>query len=138
MWEEPEQAAAEKPKRDCDNCKYKRLDEDVYPCSWCDQIGNGKSDMWEEPEQPEEPKKACDACKHHIDRVNSPTHYNQFPIEVIQLTRHLNFNRGNAVKYAARAGAKDPNAEVEDLKKARWYIDDEIQRLTGEGDHAKP
>jgi hypothetical protein len=57
-------------------------------------------------------------------------------VEVIQLVRHLNFNRGNAVKYLCRAGKKDD--ELQDLSKALWYVQDEIQRLTGEGDHAKP
>lgn len=62
------------------------------------------------------------------DPINPP-HYTRFPVEVIQLTEHLNFCRGNAVKYIARAGAKDPDKELEDLKKAAWYIDREIARL---------
>lgn len=41
----------------------------------------------------------------------------------------MNFNRGNAVKYIARAGLKDPNKEIEDLEKAAFYIQDEIKRL---------
>jgi hypothetical protein len=65
------------------------------------------------------------------DPVNFPTHYTSYKgIEVIQLTEQLNFNRGNAVKYTARAGLKDPASEVQDLEKARWYLDREIQRLT--------
>lgn len=44
----------------------------------------------------------------------------------------MNFNRGNAVKYIARAGLKDPDKEVEDLKKAAWYINREISRIKGE------
>jgi hypothetical protein len=64
-----------------------------------------------------------------IDPINSPTHYTAFPIEVIEITEHLNFCRGNAVKYLTRAGLKDPEKELEDLKKARWYIDREIQRM---------
>lgn len=65
-----------------------------------------------------------------IDPVNHPSHYTRFKgIEVIQLTEHLNFCRGNAVKYIARAGAKDGSKEIEDLEKARWYIDREIERL---------
>jgi hypothetical protein len=63
------------------------------------------------------------------DPINSPTHYTAFPIEVIEITEHLNFCRGNAVKYLTRAGLKDPDKELEDLKKARWYIDREIQRM---------
>ena len=64
------------------------------------------------------------------DPVNHPSHYTRFPgIEVIQLTEHLDFCRGSAVKYLARAGAKDSAKEIEDLKKARWYVDREIERL---------
>lgn len=66
------------------------------------------------------------------DFVNHPAHYTQFPVEVIEITEHLNFCRGNAVKYICRAGAKDPNKEIEDLKKARWYIDREISRIEGQ------
>lgn len=67
------------------------------------------------------------------DFVNHPPHYGGNPegIECIQVTRHMNFNRGNAVKYIWRADAK--GNEVEDLRKARWYITDELRRL-GVGD----
>lgn len=61
------------------------------------------------------------------DPIN-PAHYKLAPgVEVISLTERLNFCRGNAVKYIARAGRKGD--ELEDLKKARWYIDREIARL---------
>lgn len=64
------------------------------------------------------------------DAVNHPSHYTAYPgIEVIQLTEHMNFCLGNAVKYVARAGLKDPSKTIEDLKKAVWYIEREIQRL---------
>jgi hypothetical protein len=66
------------------------------------------------------------------DPVNSPSHYTAYKgLEIIDLTEQMNFNRGNAVKYIARAGLKNPtrDAEIEDLKKARWYIDREIARL---------
>ncbi|MBN9199703.1 MAG: DUF3310 domain-containing protein [Microbacterium ginsengisoli] len=66
------------------------------------------------------------------DAVNRPAHYTQYRgLEVIDLTEQMNFNRGNAVKYLARAGAKDPAREIEDLEKARWYVDREIGRLGG-------
>lgn len=56
------------------------------------------------------------------DEVNHPKHYNDHPsgIECITITRHMNFNMGNAVKYLWRAGKK--NSEIKDLKKAIWYI----------------
>ena len=62
------------------------------------------------------------------DPVNHPAHYTSHPsgVECIQITRWMNFNLGNAIKYIWRAGNKG-NA-LEDLKKARWYLDDEIKR----------
>ena len=65
------------------------------------------------------------------DPVNHPAHYTAFRgVEVIQLTEHLNFCRGNAVKYLCRAGFKGgAERELEDLRKARWYIEREIARL---------
>lgn len=67
------------------------------------------------------------------DPVNHPSHYTSHPsgIETIQITRHMNFNRGNAVKYLMRAGLKNSDKEVEDLQKAVWYIQDEIKKLKG-------
>ena len=63
------------------------------------------------------------------DPVNNPTHYNSHPsgIECIQVTRHMSFNIGNVIKYCWRAYHKQKT--LEDLKKARWYLDDEIKRL---------
>jgi hypothetical protein len=52
-------------------------------------------------------------------------------VEVIDITEHMSFNRGNAVKYLCRAGLKDPLTELEDLEKAAWYIQREIKRLLG-------
>jgi len=70
------------------------------------------------------------------DPVNNPVHYTSDPsgVECIEITRHRNFNIGNAIKYLWRAGLKDEAAHVQDLKKAVWYIQDEIKRLEG----AKP
>lgn len=73
------------------------------------------------------------------DSVSHPSHYTSDPsgVECIQITRHRNFNVGNAIKYLWRAGLKesagrDPlEKQIEDLEKARWYIADEILRLQG-------
>ena len=66
------------------------------------------------------------------DMVNHPPHYTTHPsgVECIEVTEHFNFCIGNAIKYLWRAGLKD-NA-LEDLMKARWYVDREIQRLCPE------
>jgi len=68
-----------------------------------------------------------------VDQVNHPEHYTSDPsgIECIQITRHRNFNIGNAFKYLWRAGLKNEDRHVEDLKKAIFYIQDEINRIEG-------
>lgn len=64
------------------------------------------------------------------DLVNHPPHYTSHPsgVECITVVEHLSFNVGNAIKYLWRADEK--GAPIEDLQKARWYIDREIQRRT--------
>lgn len=67
------------------------------------------------------------------DAVNHPSHYGgeSNPYEAIKVIEawRLGFNLGNAVKYVARAGKK--GEALEDLKKARWYLDREIANLEG-------
>jgi hypothetical protein len=67
-------------------------------------------------------------CSSQPDPVNHPTHYTSHPsgIECIQITEHMGFNLGNAIKYAWRADLK--NNAIEDLKKAVWYIQREIAK----------
>lgn len=76
--------------------------------------------------------------KDRSDAVNSPPHYNDHPsgIECIEVTRHMSFNLGNAIKYLWRHGKKDPEKTIEDLRKAVFYIEDEIKRLIKEDDKA--
>lgn len=63
------------------------------------------------------------------DPVDHPPHYQTIPgVECIDVVEHMNFNRGNAVKYIWRAGSKGD--EIEDLRKARWYLDREIALLS--------
>lgn len=71
------------------------------------------------------------------DAVDHPSHYNEHPsgVECIDIVEHMTFNTGNCVKYLWRAGLKDANPQVQDLKKARWYLDREIQRLEGSDEH---
>lgn len=60
--------------------------------------------------------------------VNSPAHYTTGKIEVIEFIedKNLNFNKGNAIKYIARAGLKNKEREIEDIEKAIWYLNREI------------
>lgn len=63
------------------------------------------------------------------DTVNHPTHYGQVPgVECIDVVENFPFNRGNAIKYLWRAGAKGDTAE--DLRKAIWYIQRELGQLS--------
>lgn len=71
------------------------------------------------------------------DMVNHPQHYTSHPsgVECIDITRHYYFSIGSAIKYLWRAGLKkdasltDNQKEIEDLKKAIWYINDRIKQL---------
>jgi len=65
------------------------------------------------------------------DLVNHPPHYGSHPsgVECIVITEHYNFNVGNAIKYLWRAGLKDGVDPIEDLRKAAWYVNREIERL---------
>lgn len=62
------------------------------------------------------------------DAIN-PSHYKNHPsgVECIEVTEHFNFNKGNAMKYIWRAGEKDD--EIQDLEKAKWYIEREIEKI---------
>jgi phosphomannomutase len=71
-----------------------------------------------------------------VDKIN-PAHYCSHPsgVDCIEITRHHNFNVGNAIKYLWRNGVKlnetgdSRLSSIEDLKKAAWYIADEIREL---------
>jgi hypothetical protein len=80
--------------------------------------------------------KACEVAGFHpvhgkeaeADMVNHPPHYRAHPsgVECIEITEHMGFCIGNAIKYLWRADAK--GAPIQDLEKAAWYIQREIER----------
>lgn len=73
------------------------------------------------------------------EKVSHPSHYTWLKekcgIEVIDITRHMDFNLGNVIKYVLRAGHKSESSysnaekEIEDLRKAVWYLQDKINML---------
>lgn len=65
------------------------------------------------------------------DPVNSPSHYTDGNIEVIDFIedKNFNFNLGNSVKYISRAGKKGDSTLIQDLEKAQWYLNREISNL---------
>lgn len=93
-------------------------------CNLCGKayLGNGESpcpDCWNSPTIANQRQKA--------DLVNHPPHYTRHKsgVECIQITEHMSFCLGNVIKYVWRA---DEKGGVEDLKKARWYLEREISR----------
>ena len=64
------------------------------------------------------------------DEINNPSHYTNHPsgIECIQITEHMNFCIGNAIKYLWRADLKHGDGGITDLRKAQWYIERELER----------
>lgn len=85
-------------------------------------------------ELPDLNKLATTEIQEKTDSVNHPSHYTSHPsgIEAITITQHYNFCLGNTIKYIWRAGLKKGSSELEDLKKARWYLDHEISRREAE------
>lgn len=78
----------------------------------------------------EKSQKAQIAINNH-NPITQPSHYTGFTngTQPIDIAEHLNFNRGNVIKYVARAGEKHSDTELEDLKKAHFYLQREINRL---------
>jgi hypothetical protein len=71
------------------------------------------------------------------EHVNHPTHYGgqDNPYEAIKVIDawELGFSLGNTVKYISRAGKKDSDKELQDLKKALWYLQHHIEQLEKKG-----
>lgn len=67
------------------------------------------------------------------EQVNHPSHYggenNEYEAIKVIDAWELGFSLGNTVKYISRAGKKNPDKELEDLKKAKWYLDHHIKNL---------
>ena len=114
----------------CVDKNYVTLKEGNYDYSRFGNIENFKK-FWRPYEVPN--VKAPD------DKVNHPSHYTWLKdlcgIEVIDITRHMDFNLGNSKNYILRSGHKkeegytDKQKTIEDLKKAVWYLNDEISTL---------
>lgn len=79
----------------------------------------------------EDNEKKLKNVKVEDDPVNHPSHYTDGSIEVMDYIedKGFNFALGNAVKYISRAGKKDEYKTIQDLEKANWYLNREIERL---------
>jgi hypothetical protein len=106
------------------------------------KITKGRGRPRKEKEVTDEVKKIADGIIHGVsgkryqvmdfsmDMVNSPSHYKVGGIETIDFieAKQLGYHLGNAVKYISRADHK--GARIQDLEKAKWYLDREIKRLS--------
>ena len=112
----------------CDDCAYLNLGLNEDPCNKC----NTEYSEWVDAT-----KSGRIIVNSGNNPVNHPFHYNKGKIEVWDFIsdQGLNFDRGNAIKYICRAGTKDPDKEIQDLKKAIEYINHEIKMLKGETDN---
>jgi hypothetical protein len=97
---------------------------------YCSNFKRTMRVLWQRHEQPVAIEGSGDYTPLGCN-VNHPSHYTSDPsgIECIEVTRHRNFNIGNAIKYLWRNGLKDSDAQIQDLEKSIWYIQDEIKRL---------
>lgn len=112
----------------CENCPLTKE-------KWSIPVFNGCLNISRSPEEDLDRAIAIiNGVESASDPVNRPSHYTDGKIEVIDFIedKNLGFCLGNAIKYIARAGKKDPTKEVEDLKKARWYIERRIKELENE------
>ena len=124
---------------DCISCYFRYSDCIAFKETWCNsRLRSDKSPIYYKLVEQCKPKDMEQKTEIKVDNVNHPAHYNSHPsgIECIEITRHHNFDIGNAIKYLWRAGLKseegmeDADKQVEDLNKAIWYIKDEIKRIT--------
>jgi hypothetical protein len=119
---------------ECRTCFYGELDIGIHPCNDCTNYDKwvNRSIFIRSAAKPlsEAIKEWVDIKEDEeiVDIVNQPPHYTEHPsgIECIQVTEHMGFNLGNAIKYIWRCDLKKD--AIEDLKKAKWYIDREIDR----------
>lgn len=106
-----------------------KIDEEVDEAEYLNELLLA-SDLFESLrlEAENKAKEITDNHEKNNDSVNNPSHYTSGKIEVIDFIedQKLGFNLGNAIKYITRAGKKDSDKYVEDLKKAIWYLEREI------------
>lgn len=120
--------------KQCKTCFYAELGAQIHPCNNCHEYDHWvKRNLYiKDASQPlsEAVKEWVDSdhSEWANDSIHKPKHYTEHPsgIECIQVTEHMGFNLGNAIKYIWRCDLKKD--AIEDLKKAKWYIDREINR----------
>lgn len=90
-------------------------------------LGGGRAEQRVSLQDGEQPV----PCGQPVDPVH-PAHYKQHPsgVECIDIIEHMTFNTGTAIKYLWRAGNKPGESAAMDLRKAIWYIEREMQRVT--------
>ena len=115
-----------------------KAEDERYRKGWCDAfmtVENSFSEAFRgeieaaAAAHPTVDTKTLTTAEH--DPVNHPRYYCDGGIETLDyiLAKRLNFLLGQVVKYVTRAGKKDPDKHLEDLRKAQFYLNREIRRL---------
>lgn len=122
----------------CKTCFYAEMDKRTNPCITCSEFSKWvdrgvyihkpdalQIESWEDEYVLY--SSIPGISKTDFDAVNHPKHYKEHPsgVECIQITEHMGFNLGNAVKYIWRCDLKKD--AIEDLKKAIWYLEREVK-----------
>jgi hypothetical protein len=100
----------------------------IYPNCTCLQCGEYQ--LTENPSLPVDYGHGSEVSdSKQVNMVDHPPHYTNHPsgIECIEITRYMCFNLGNVIKYLWRCEEKENY--LEDLKKAAWYLNDEIKTI---------
>jgi len=103
---------------------------DKLPCHWCGVIGGNHQEGCPVIMRTKIITTGNIPAEGANPSVDHPAHYNQHPsgVECIDIVRWMGFNLGNVVKYLWRDGLKDIEVELQDLEKAAWYLNNEINR----------
>lgn len=109
----------------CSTCKHTSVKYKCEPCNSCCYLSADHNSNWE-------PISSCVKLE-TSDSVNHPKHYTFGKFEVLEVIEDwkLDYHCGNAIKYIARAGRKNPEKEIEDLEKAIFYLSRKIENLMG-------
>ena len=114
---------------------------------WCPECGERATSVAKRPQKDSKCKNGhewyidlatmavepgCDDYGMAYEKIVHPEHYNKHPsgVECIDIIRWFDFNIGVAIKHLWRAGMKPGESAVEDVKKAIWYLQNEVERLS--------
>lgn len=115
----------------CDSAQCLSGSPETIDCPWCVELG-----LVSHYDVSDYTILGVKQVFHEYETIDHPPHYNSNKYEAIDIIEdwELDFHLGNVVKYISRAGKKDENTELQDLKKALWYMNRKIKKLEKDND----